>query len=234
MIDISQGWHEGMPSYDAPWYPRFEICRAMTPWTDPTGGGRTFSDLRLFPHNGTHVESGFHFFEDREKIDEVPLDTFVGRACIADLSRLGDLEPVSGDDLERVLRDIWQRGDRLLIRTDHPNRHLGRDDYWDSPPYLTPSSADWMVDNDAVLVGLDCITERPDDRSGQVHRRLLAAGIPILENIQNLDQVSGSVVQLMALPVKIAGVEAAPARAVVFDGWPFSSPSDGTSTPRLP
>lgn len=73
----------------------------------------------------------------------------------------------------------------------------------------------------AVLVGLDCITERPDDRSGQVHRRLLGAGIPILENIQNLDQVTGPVVQLMALPIKVSDVEAAPVRAVVFDGPTF-------------
>jgi arylformamidase len=221
MIDISQGWHEGMPSYDAPWYPTFGIRRAMTPRTDPAGGGRTFSDLQIFPHNGTHVESGYHFFEDREKIDEVPLETFVGRACVADLSHKRDLDPVTGQDLDEALHGTWQPGDRLLIRTDHPNRYLGRDDYWDKPPYLTISAADWMVDNGACLVGMDCITERPDDRSGQVHRRLLAAGIPILENIQNLHLVTGPVVQLMALPIKIVGVEAAPVRAVVFDGWPF-------------
>jgi arylformamidase len=221
MVDISQGWHEGMHAYDAPWYPKFAVRRAMTPKTDPADGGRTFSDLQIFPHNGTHVESGYHFFEDREKIDEVPLETFVGRACVADLSDKRDLDPVTGDDLEAALRESWQPGDRLLIRTDHPNRYLGRADYWDNPPYLTVSAADWMVDNGAVLVGMDCITERPDDRSGQVHRRLLSAGIPILENIQNLDQVSGPVVQLMALPIKVSDVEAAPARAVVFDGWPF-------------
>ena len=221
MIDISQGWHEGMPAYDAPWYPKFGIRRAMTPRTDPAAGGRTFSDLQIFPHNGTHVESGYHFFEDREKIDEVPLETFAGRACVADLSDKRDLDPVTGEDLERALYGTWRPGDRLLIRTDHPNRYLGRDDYWDRPPYLTISAADWIVENGAKLVGMDCITERPDDRSGQVHRRLLAAGIPILENIQNLDRITGAVVHLMALPVKISGVEAAPARAVVFDGWPF-------------
>lgn len=220
MIDISQGWYEGMPSYDAPWYPKFGVRRAMSPETDPAKTGRTFSDLQLFPHNGSHVESGYHFYDDREKIDEVPLETFVGRVCIADLSYKRDLEPVSGEDLDKALHEVWQPGDRLLIRTDHPLRYLGREDYWDNPPYLTVSAADWAADNNAVLVGMDCITERPDDRSGQVHRRLLAAGIPILENIQNLDQISTPVAQLMALPIKIAGVEAAPVRAVVFEGWP--------------
>jgi arylformamidase len=220
MVDISQGWYEGMPSYNASWYPKFGIRKAMSPETDPAGVGRTFSDLQIFPHNGTHVESGFHFYENGAKIDEVPLETFVGRVVIADLSDHRDLDPVTGDELEKAVRDIWQAGDRLLIRTDHPNRYLGREDYWDKPPYLTLSSADWMVENDVALVGMDCITERPDDRSGQVHRRLLAANIPILENIQNLDRITSRVAHLMALPVKISGVEAAPARAVVFDGWP--------------
>ncbi|WP_415947263.1 cyclase family protein [Streptomyces sp. KLOTTS4A1] len=221
LIDISQGWSEGMPSYDAPWYPEFHIRRAMTPATDPSGIGRTFSNLDIFPHNGTHVESGYHFFEDREKIDEVPLSTFVGRAVVADLSHKRDLDPVTGEDLEKAVRDVWQEGDRLLIRTDHPDRYLGREDYWDKPPYLTVSAAEWMAENGTTLVGMDCITERPDDRSGQVHRALLAAGIPILENIQNLGRITNPVVQLMALPIKIADVEAAPSRAVVFDGWPF-------------
>jgi arylformamidase len=221
MIDISQGWYPGMPSYNAPWYPEFATRRAMTPATDPANGGRTFSDLNLFPHNGSHVESGFHFYEDREKIDEVPLETFVGRVCIADLSYKGDLDPVTGEDLDKALEGFWQPGDRLLIRTDHPNRYLGRPDYWDNPPYLTVSAADWAVEHQAVLVGMDCITERPDDRSGQVHRRLLGAGITILENIQNLDRITGPVAQLMALPIKIAGVEAAPVRAVVFEDWPL-------------
>ncbi|MFJ3103625.1 cyclase family protein [Streptomyces sp. NPDC086835] len=220
MVDISQGWYEGMPSYNASWYPKFGIRKAMSPETDPAGVGRTFSDLQIFPHNGTHVESGFHFYENGAKIDEVPLETFVGRVVIADLSDHRDLDPVTGDELEKAVRDVWQAGDRLLIRTDHPNRYLGREDYWDKPPYLTLSSADWMVENDVALVGMDCITERPDDRSGQVHRRLLAANIPILENIQNLDRITSRVAHLMALPVKISGVEAAPARAVVFDGWP--------------
>ncbi|HCA84573.1 MAG TPA: metal-dependent hydrolase [Streptomyces sp.] len=220
IVDISQGWYEGMPSYNASWYPKFGIRKAMSPETDPAGVGRTFSDLQIFPHNGTHVESGFHFYENGAKIDEVPLETFVGRVVIADLSDHRDLDPVTGDELEKAVRDVWQAGDRLLIRTDHPNRYLGREDYWGKPPYLTLSSADWMVENGVALVGTDCITERPDDRSGQVHRRLLAANIPILENIQNLDQITSQVAQLMALPVKISGVEAAPARAVVFDGWP--------------
>lgn len=221
LIDISQGWYVGMPSFDAPWYPQFAIDRAMTPATDPTGTDRTFTTLHLFPHNGSHVESGMHFFPGGPPIGEVPLEVFVGRAVVADLSHKQDLDRIDAADLEQAVADSWHPGDRLLIRTDHPRRHLGAADYWDRAPYLTPSAADWAVRNGAALVGMDCVTERQGERTFPVHRRLLAAGIPLLENITNLDQVSRRVVWLAALPIKVADVEAAPVRAVVFDGVVF-------------
>ncbi|WKU07119.1 hypothetical protein [Micromonospora sp. HUAS LYJ1] len=99
------------------------------------------------------------------------LEAFPGRAGIADLSGPGDLEPVRGENLDRVLRDVRQPGDRLL-----------------------------------------------------------GTGIP--ENLRSLDRTGGPVVQLMARPIRIAGVEAAPVRAVGFDGWSLPPPSRGDSARR--
>ena len=218
IVDISQGWYVGMPSFGATWYPTFTIDRAMTPESDPAQVDRTFSTLHLFSHNGSHVESGYHFDPAGPQIDDVPLETFMGRACVADLSYKRDLEPVEADDLAAAVKDVWQPGDRLLIRTDHPRRHLGEDDYWDVATYLTASAADWAVDNGASLVGMDCVTERPGERAFPVHRRLLRAGIPLLENLQNLHLVTEQVTWLTALPIKVSDVEAAPVRAVVIEG----------------
>jgi len=226
LIDISQGWYVGMPSYDATWYPRFGIDRAMTPATDPAGRNRTFTTLHLFPHNGSHVESGYHFDPDGQKIDEVPLEIFTGRAVVADLSHKGDLEPVRAEDLDKAVAGHWRPGDRLLVRTDHPRRHLGADHYWEVAPYLTPSAADWAVANAAALVGMDCVTEKPGERDFPVHRRLLEAGIPLLENLTNLDALTEPVVWLVALPIKVSDVEAAPVRAVAIEG-----PLDPPTTP---
>lgn len=217
LIDITHGFYPGMPSYPADWYPVFGMRRVMTPETDPAGTKRTFSSFNLFPHNGTHIEYTLHFDPSGEGIDEVPLEVLIGRACVADLSFKEDLDPVTGDDLEAAVGDVWQPGDRLLVRTDYLKRRWGAYDYWDRPPYLTPSAADWAVDRGACLVGLDCLTERPGDTASPVHRRLLNARIPILEYITNLHKVSRREVQLMALPIKVAGAEAAPARVVVLE-----------------
>ena len=217
IIDISQCFYEGMPSFPAAWYPQFSMSRAMTPDTDPYNTDRHFSHLHLFAHNATHIESGFHFFPDGEQIDEVAIDRFVGRACVADLSHKRELDQITAADLDAAVGAVWTSGDRLLIRTDYLDRCWGREDYWDLPPYLTPSAADWAVEHGASLVGLDCLTERPGDEESPVHRRLLAAGIPILEYITNLSQVREPVVGLVALPIRVGNVEAAPARAVILE-----------------
>ena len=207
-----------MPKFGAAWYPAFGLERVMTPDSDPVGVGRTFTRLALFPHNGSHVESAYHFDAAGEQIDAVTLERFIGAACVADLSHKRDLEPVTGDDLEAAVGDRLQPGDKVLVRTDHPLRHLGGDDYWDTPPYLADSAADWLVDRKVPLVGLDCITERPGDRSFAIHRRLLQSGVLLLENIANLHQITEPRVWLFAAPIRVGEVEAAPARAVVVEG----------------
>jgi arylformamidase len=163
------------------------------------------------------MEYKLHFFPGAEGIDEVPLETLIGRACVADLSYKGELDEVTGEDLEKTLRPVWRPGDRLLIRTDYLRHNWGRPDYWDRPPYLTPSAARWAIDNDASLIGFDCLTERPGDAESPVHHALLAAGIPLLEYVTNMHELTKQVVQLIALPTKVAGAEAAPARVIAME-----------------
>lgn len=221
IIDISQGWREGMPRYRAGWYPEFSIDRVMTPQTDPAKVDRTFSQLHLFPHNGSHVESGLHFYQGGAEIDTIPLERFIGPTCVADLSFCDDLEPVTAEMLDKAVGHLFRPGMRLLVRTDHPLRHFDNDDYWDTPPYITESAAAWIIERQAAVVGMDCITERPGDPAFPIHRALLAHEIPILENLANLHEISRAQVWLFAAPIKVKAVEAAPCRAVVIEGAPW-------------
>ncbi len=50
-----------------------------------------------------------------------------------------------------------------------------------------------------------------------MHHALLAAGIPLLEYVTNMHQLTKPVVQLFALPIKVAGAEAAPARVIALE-----------------
>ncbi|MFC1611687.1 cyclase family protein, partial [Myxococcota bacterium] len=215
---ISQEYYVGMPSYDAEWYPPFGIRPVMTPLTDPAQAGRTFTQQLINPHNATHVDVPAHFFADAETVENMPLGRFVGPAIVADLTTKNESEPVTEADLEAGVGEDWERGVRLLIRTDYHHRCWGRPDFWQKAPYLTDSAARWMVDHEVSLVGIDCLTEKPGGRDFPVHRMLLESKIPILEYLTNLHNVRDKRVFLVALPIKVCGVEAAPVRAVVLEG----------------
>jgi arylformamidase len=85
----------------------------------------------------------------------------------------------------------------------------------DFPP-LTPEAAEALVQSGLRLYGTDAPSVDPVDSAGMAaHRALGAAGLPILENL-DLSRVEPGDYDLLALPVKLAGAEAAPVRAVLL------------------
>ncbi len=218
IIDLTLGYSHGMPAYGTAWYSQVEIRPLMTPETDPTGHGRRFSQFVFNPHNATHVDAPSHFVPGGKNVSDLEPDRFIGPALVLDLTHRGLYEPVTADDLEAAAGGRMRPGLRLLLRTDYVDRHWGDPDFWQKPPYLAPSAADWCVEQGAALVGLDFLTEEPGDRDFPVHRRLLEADIPILEYLRNLKALRGPTVWLMAAPMLVEGAEAAPVRALAVEG----------------
>lgn len=218
IVDLSHGFEPGMPAYTASWYPSFELRPIMTPATDPGGHGRTFSQFVMNPHNATHVDAPSHFYPGAPGVADLPPEVFLGRAVVLDLSHKGRREPIGAADLAAAAGAAPVADRRLLIRTDYLDRHWGDPDFWAKPPYLDASAAQWCVQQRVRLVGLDCLTEAPGDQDFPVHRRLLGAGIPILEYIRNLGALRERRVWLCAQPVLVHGAEAAPVRALALEG----------------
>ena len=84
-------------------------------------------------------------------------------------------------------------------------------------PAVTPDAADALVLSGVRLVGTDAPSVDPFASAElPAHQRLLAAGIPILENLL-LDDVPEGRYELIALPLKLMALDAAPVRAVLRD-----------------
>ena len=80
---------------------------------------------------------------------------------------------------------------------------------------MTAEAAEYAVKRKVRLIGIDCMSA--DDMSDDgfpVHRVLLGAGIPILENLDLSNAPSGEC-RLLCFPLKITGAEAAPVRAAI-------------------
>ena len=165
-------------------------------------------------HSGTHVDAPQHFIDNALTVEGLALDTLIGPALVIEVPAAGAIEP---DFLERV--PLPHGTVRLLFKTRNS-------DLWRKPDHsfhsdyvaLSPRSAAWIVDRGIRLVGVDYLSVQMfADPEPLTHRTLLAAGIVVVEGL-NLQGVRPGSYQLVCLPLKLAGSDGAPARAVLIEG----------------
>lgn len=174
------------------------------------------TSISMVVHSGTHVDSPRHFFNDGPAFQDIPLSRLCGAGLVFPVSVNSDglIEPEHLMPAERLLKP----GDILLLNTG-AHRRAGSKDY-DDHPALSEAGAQWIVDHQIKLVGVDMPT--PDEavkRRTQgfcypVHRKLLANGVLIAEHLTNLDPLTGLRVEVMMNALNIADSDGAPVRAL--------------------
>ncbi|MFN8573367.1 MAG: cyclase family protein [Gemmatimonadaceae bacterium] len=181
-------------------------------WRMADGASVNVSSLSGSPHVGTHADAPLHVRDGAPSADALPLDAFLGPATVIDLQDChGEIQ---ADD-QRLQRPI--AGGRLLLRTGRtiadgvfPNR-------W---PVLSTEAVRALLQRGLRLLGVDCpsVDDR-DSKTLAVHHAIFDGGACILENL-DLRAVAAGDYRLVALPLKIAAVDAAPVRAVLEDLGP--------------
>jgi arylformamidase len=204
IIDISVPNRPGQHVYPGDPEPRVEPVRAIA-----RGDVCNLSLLTLGSHTGTHVDAPYHFLPDGPRLGEVPLDRMIGEALVADLRGRPAVDAAA-------LAPVPVRpGDILLCQTDNSAR-------WAAPgfqrdfTYLTEDAAAWLVARGVRAVGMDYLSiERFGSADFPVHRRLLGAGVFVIEGL-DLQAVAPGRYTLVCLPLKFPDLDGAPARAVLL------------------
>ena len=179
------------------------------------GDTSNVSEIRLGSHTGTHVDPPFHFLDDGTTAEDLPLDVMMGESTVADLR--GTPGPIGPAELAGL--SLREETTRLLLRTDNSalwtaDLHAFPEEYVS----LSPEGARWLVDHGIGLVGIDFLSIEVRGAPGHpTHRTLLEAGVVILEGL-NLSQVEPGEYTLVCFPLKIAGGDGAPTRAVLLEG----------------
>jgi arylformamidase len=171
----------------------------------------TLSAYSLGAHSGTHIDAPMHFIVDGVSVDRVSLEPLIGPARVLDVP-----DNVQAIDAAELNRHQWRGAQRVLFRTRSSLRGWMRSPTFHRDfAYVAPDAAQLLADAGVQLVGIDYISaEQFGALAPRSHRILLGKGIPIVEGLL-LETVQAGDYDLIVLPMKVAGHEGAPARAVL-------------------
>jgi arylformamidase len=172
--------------------------------------------ISMSVHNGTHADAQFHFDANGESIEKAPLEIYLGRAIVVELteafSQSKEKHLITIEDLQPHAEEIGATS-RLLIKTGRWNNSAV---FPDQIPVIAADIAAWLQKNGVKLLGLDLPSvDEIDSKSLQNHHALAGAGIVIIESL-DLSRVGLGIYNLAALPLKIAGGDGAPMRAILW------------------
>ena len=183
---------------------------------------RSNTKLTLATHIGTHVDAPFHFHADGVTVDNMPLERYMGPARLLDLRQTAQsLTPLSVADLLQAGGTPAAVRDQIVVLfTGWAAAESGGVRFYSQGPYLSNEGAAYLADNGVNAVAVDFpidkhpATPQSTIHDFPVHRLLLGQGIPLIENLINLDQLAGREFELWALPIKLLDGDGAAARAV--------------------
>ena len=197
--------------------------------------------LSLGTHTGTHIDAPFHFFPSGQKLHEIPLAQFVGRAAVLDLRHLArDRGKISWADVTNggTERDaltanaLSHIGSRTDGKADIVLLWTGWDVHWGMPkyfshPYFARDVAIALHGYGVKIVGVDVLSpdETPADENAEtehgwgMHEMLLGRGVLICENMKGLGELVGGGQEetwVSLVPLSVHDADGAPVRAY---GW---------------
>jgi len=172
------------------------------------GDSVNLTTLTLSSHTGTHADAPYHFANDGLTIDKVPLEAYVGPATLVTVQRQeGPLTPADFPNLD------WNNIERLLVHSTasaEPVNHFPTDII-----YPSPELADFMGRHGLVLFGSDAPSmDEVNSKSLPGHNALRRNGIAILEGLL-FTGVPDGIYELIALPLKLDGIDGSPVRAIL-------------------
>ena len=166
-----------------------------------------FTWLDFGSHAGTHIDAPYYLFNEKWKSDEVPFDVLMGDCQVIDLCDVEDYIKV--DDLKK--HNITS--ERILLKTK--NSYDNMEKYNPNHIALSEEGAIYLRDLGIKLIGYDY---QSFERNGEVkiHKIFMEKDIIALDNLR-LKDTEEKMYDLICLPIKVTGIDAAPSRAILIE-----------------
>jgi arylformamidase len=178
----------------------------------PGGGEAVTTRLDLIAHAGTHVDAPLHFCATGRPIDQVALQKLIGPCRVFEHLGTDHIGPadLEGMGFSPVRRALFKTANSARVHRGE----LGRD-------YISflPGALAALIAGGVEVLGIDGLAIGPyGDSSDANHVAFCGAGGLIVEML-DLSAVPPGDYVMLALPLRLEGVEASPARVIlVKDG----------------
>lgn len=164
------------------------------------------SQLNMNVHTGTHVDAPLHMIANGDTIETIPLERLVGPARVLDLTHLKGF--ITKEDLVPF---AIQRGERILFKTSSSFS----EDFNVEFVFLREDGAQYLAEIGVGLVATDALGIERAQPEYPTHRTLMRNGVIIVEGLR-LKEVEAGNYMLVIAPLKLTGIDAAPARAFLM------------------
>lgn len=171
------------------------------------GDSNNSSSIHTSAHAGTHVDAPFHFVPDGRTIEGLPLELFIGPARVCAVESGGQITASH-------IAALNLAGEKRVLFKTRNSSLLHQPAYDPTFVAFSVAGAQALGDLGVELVGLDYLSVARADEQVPVHRAFLDRGIVLLEGV-DLSEVPPGRYELICPPVKFAGSDGAPCRAVL-------------------
>ncbi len=220
IVDLSHELYEGMPNIGGNPV-SFGFLYTFEELSTITQGKLSMQGRQIMmpEHCGTHLDVPFHFDPAGATTADIPLTRLVAPGHLLDLSHKGPRDRITPSDL----REAAEVSGRPVAPDTAVLVYTGADRVWGEPgfsterPYVPEETAQWLVDQRIAVFGTDLIgMDDPDAWWWPSHRIWLTNGVPMCQQLCNLDQLVDREFLFIALPLRMRTGTASPVRAVAL------------------
>ena len=181
-------------------------------WSKSQGSAVNVSAMTASPHAGTHADAPLHVRDGWQGTHELPLEVFCGEAAVVTVPWSKADEEIG----EAMLFPLLPAGpiERLLLKT---GRTVALGAFPETWPAISEACARALLGRGVRLFGVDAPSvDQRESKTLPVHHMVFSGGGFVLENL-DLRRVMDGRYELLAFPLKVMAMDAAPVRAVLRD-----------------
>lgn len=177
--------------------------------------GWNASTYEFYSHSGTHLDAPFHFLNDGQTLEQLPLEKFIKKAVVADITHLAPKALIEIEDITKsVSCDL---SDSALILKSGWSTHFENHQYYrDNFPRISVDLARWLTQQNVAIVAVEppSVADVNNlEEVTKVHEILLGAGIVIVEGLVCVDKLPKDNFEFNAIPLKVHHGDGSPCRA---------------------